>query len=68
MLDGQIEQIMRFDELEDRYGSENAYAILRALEMFEGVREEWVKRMSNEERFNNVMRLMAENMRYQTRH
>lgn len=68
MLEKESVQLLRFAELEDRYGSDSAFAILRALEMFEGVREEWVLKMSREERFDHVIRLMAENMRTQTRH
>jgi hypothetical protein len=68
MLENQESQTLEFDDLEDRFGRENAYAILRALERFEGVREEWVSNMSREERLENVFRLMAESVRYQTRH
>ncbi|MDD5585730.1 MAG: hypothetical protein PHY92_02095 [Alphaproteobacteria bacterium] len=68
MLDHLEDQGLDFDELEDRFGSDNALAILRALERFEGVREEWVVSLSREERLENVFRLMAESVRYQTKH
>jgi hypothetical protein len=59
---------IEFHELEDRYGYENARAILRALEQFEGVAESQVENLSFEERLKNVLHLMQENIRYQTRH
>lgn len=57
-----------FDDLQNRFGYENAYAILRTLEQFEGVVEERVSRLSFESRLQNVFKLMQENMRLQTRH
>ncbi len=57
-----------FVELESRFGRDNAIAILRTLEQFEGVSEVRVKKLSFEERMKNVFRLMKESMRYQTRH
>jgi UV DNA damage repair endonuclease len=59
---------MEFNELESRFGKDNAYTILRTLERFEGVTEARVSRLSHEERLKNVFSLMKENMRYQTRH
>jgi len=63
-----ILDVMDFTELETRFGRESACAILRSLEQFEGVIEERVAKLSYEDRLKNVMRLMKENMRYQTRH
>ena len=57
-----------FEELETRFGKDNAFAILRALEQFEGIIEARVAKLSFEARLQNVLRLMKENMRYQTRH
>lgn len=57
-----------FSDLETRFGRDNAFAILRALEQFEGITEARVNRLSFEERLKNVFRLMKENIRYQTRH
>ena len=59
---------MRFHELEERYGHENACAILRTLEQFEGVKEEDVAKVSLQERLSNVFDLMKEGLRFQTRH
>jgi hypothetical protein len=59
---------LQFADLEGRFGRDNACAILRTLEQFEGVLEERVARLSFEERLTNVFRLMKENMRIQTRH
>ncbi|MDR3424532.1 MAG: hypothetical protein P4M13_05565 [Alphaproteobacteria bacterium] len=57
-----------FVELEDRFGLDNARAILRTLEQFEGIPELCVSRLSDEDRLRNVMSAMKENIRYQTRH
>lgn len=57
-----------FIDLESRFGRDNAVAILRTLEQFEGVVEARVSKLPLEERMKNVFRLMRENMRYQTRH
>jgi hypothetical protein len=57
-----------FGDLETRFGKDNAFAILRALEQFEGIIEARVAKLSFEARLQNVLRLMKENMRYQTRH
>jgi hypothetical protein len=59
---------IHFADLEDRFGKDNASVILRALEQFEGILEESVVKLSFEERLENVFRIMAENMLYQTRH
>ena len=59
---------IEFVELEDRFGLENACAILRTLEQFEGISEEVVSNLSHHDRLRNVMSAMKENMRYQTRH
>ena len=60
---------IEFADLENRFGRDNAIAILRTLEQFEGVREERVAALPVEERLRNVFRLMRENARYlQTRH
>ncbi|MDX2027035.1 MAG: hypothetical protein SFW62_00170 [Alphaproteobacteria bacterium] len=57
-----------FADLETRFGRDNAFAILRTLEQFEGILEARVARLSCEERLQNVFALMKDNMRYQTRH
>ena len=59
---------IEFADLENRFGKENAITILRALEQFEGVREERVMALPVEERLRNVFRLMKESARQQTRH
>lgn len=59
---------LKFQELEERYGHENARAILKSLEQFEGVVEEEVARFSLQDRLSNVFELMKEGMRFQTRH
>ena len=59
---------LAFCDLETRYGRSNAIAIVRTLEQFEGVMQERVVNLSFEDRLENVMRLMGENIRYQTRH
>lgn len=57
-----------FIELEDRFGLDNACEILRTLEQFEGISEDFVSAMSHQDRLRNVMDVMKENTRYQTRH
>lgn len=57
-----------FAELEDRYGHENACAILRTLEQFEGVKEADVAKFSWQDRLRNVFDLMKDGIRFQTRH
>ena len=57
-----------FPELEHRFGIENACAILRTLEQFEGISEAGVTKLSYAERLRNVMTAMKDNIRYQTRH
>lgn len=59
---------IEFHELEDLYGHEEACAILRALEQFEGVKEAEAARFSWQDRLKNVFDLMKEGIRYQTRH
>ncbi len=59
---------IEFNELEDRYGYENACAIVRTLEQFEGVNEKEVTKFSLQERLQNVFDLMKDGIRYQTRH
>ena len=59
---------LNFGDLESRFGRDSAFAILRALEQFEGISEARVSRLSYEERLRNVFRLMKDSMRYQTRH
>jgi hypothetical protein len=61
-------QPIEFIELESRFGKENAVAILRTLEQFEGVIEERVTKLSFEDRLKNVFSLMKDNLRTQTRH
>lgn len=57
-----------YADLVVRYGDHEAKLILKALERFEGIREELVATLSEEERLQNVFRLMSENLHYQTRH
>jgi hypothetical protein len=57
-----------FYELEGRFGLDNARAILRTLEQFEGISERRVARLSYKDRLCNVMTAMRDNLRYQTRH
>jgi hypothetical protein len=68
LLDDAENEAMPFDDLVTRYGSSDATIILKALERFEGIREDYVKGLSNEERLRNVFRVMSENLQYQTRH
>jgi hypothetical protein len=60
--------LLDFADLEVRFGKDNAFAILRTLEQFEGVREARVANLSWQERLQNVFAVMKENMRLQTRH
>jgi len=60
--------LIEFKELENRFGRDSAFAILRTLEQFEGIHETLVTNLSFEDRLKNVFQLMKENMRYQTRH
>ena len=57
-----------FPDLEDRFGLDNACAILRTLEQFEGISETCVAKLSYQNRLRNVMLAMKDNIRYQTRH
>ena len=57
-----------FLELEDRFGADNARVILRTLEQFEGISEYRVAKLSFEDRLDNVIAVMKDNIRYQTRH
>ena len=59
---------MDFDELEDRYGHDNACAILRTMEQFEGIKEEDVAKFSWQDRLRNVFDIMKDGIRFQTRH
>ena len=68
LLDDVDLDAMPFNDLVSRYGSTDATIILKALERFEGIREDYVKGLSPDERFRNVMRVMSENLQFQTRH
>ena len=57
-----------FLDLKDRFGLDNAYAILRTLEQFEGISEGRDSALSYEERLQNVISSMKDNIRFQTRH
>ncbi len=59
---------VEFMDLQSRFGHDNAFAILRTLEQFEGVNESFATKLPTDERLRNVFRLMKENLRYQTRH
>jgi hypothetical protein len=59
---------LEFKELEDRYGHENACAILRTLEQIEGVQEADVAQFTWQDRLKNVFELMKDGLRFQTRH
>ncbi len=59
---------IEFHDLEDRYGHENACAILRTLELFEGIQEYEAARFSWNERLKHVFDVMKEGLRFQTRH
>ena len=62
------DNLLAFTDLEARFGRDNAITILRTLEQFEGVIAERVNSLSADDRLKNVLRLMKENMRTQTRH
>jgi hypothetical protein len=57
-----------FVDLKTRFGLDNARAILRTLEQFEGIAEIRVAELSYEDRLRNVMSAMKDNIRFQTRH
>lgn len=59
---------LSFFELQDRFGLDNARSILRTLEQFEGILEHHVAELSEEDRLNNVISTMKDNINYQTRH
>ncbi len=59
---------LHFFELEQRFGRDNASSILRMLEQFEGIHKDQVAHLTPEQRFENVVRAMTDNMLYQTRH
>jgi hypothetical protein len=60
--------LVEFADLETRFGRDNAFAILRTLEQFEGVHESLVAKLSWQERLQNVFAAMKENMLTQTCH
>ncbi len=51
-------ELLRFAELEARFGRDSAAAILRTLESYEGICAEAVSKMSPEQRLENVFRNM----------
>ncbi len=57
-----------FLELEESLGEETARAVLRMLEMFEGISETQVFSLSFEDRLTNVLTSLRDNMDFQTRH
>lgn len=59
---------MNFDDLEMRYGYDAALLIVKTLEQFEGIVESRVSRLPPDARLENVLRVMGENLRPQTRH
>lgn len=59
---------LNFGELEDRFGMDSARMILRTLEQFEGIPEHRVVKLSYSDRLSNVISVMKDNIRYQTRH
>lgn len=59
---------LEYAELEVRFGQDNAHAILRTLEQFEGISEMRVREMSKDDRMRNVMAAMKDSIRYQPRH
>jgi len=60
--------VLVFGDLETRFGKDNAFAIVRTLEQFEGILEERVARLSGEQRLRNVFSLMKAGIRGQTQH
>ena len=60
--------VLAFDDLESRFGKDNAFTIVRTLEQFEGILEERVARLSGEQRLRNVFSLMKAGIRGQTQH
>lgn len=59
---------MNFSDLEVRYGYDAAMMIVKTLEQFEGIVESRVARLPPEIRLENVLRVMSENLRPQTKH
>jgi len=59
---------IEFEDLENRFGFDNARLILRTLEQFEGIPEHRGSELSYEDRLDYVMMTMKDNLRYQTRH
>jgi len=57
-----------FVELEHRFGLDNARAILRTLEQFEGIAATVAADQSYSDRMQNVLSAMKDNLRFQTRH
>lgn len=57
-----------FLELEESLGMENARAVLRTLEWFEGIRETDVSSLSFEDRLDNVLTSIRHSMHFQTKH
>ena len=59
---------LNFFDLEDRFGLDNACAILRTLEEFEGISEVRVAKLTYAERLQNVMSAMKDSVSLQTQH
>jgi hypothetical protein len=66
--DASLFEGLDFVDLENRFGLDNARAILRTLEQFEGIHELRVSKLSYNDRMRNVMSVMKDNIRFQTRH
>ena len=59
---------LNYGDLEDRFGRDSARAILRTLEQFEGIVDARVANLSFDDRMRNVLAVMRDNIRFQTRH
>lgn len=59
---------IKYEELEERFGSENARNILRSMERLTGICEELVACWSYEDRLSNVLEVMQDSPCSSTRH
>ena len=60
--------LVDFEGLVHGLGLTDAVAVLRTLEVFEGINENTVSGLSYWDRYDNVIDVMQENSRYQTSH
>ncbi|MCL2473542.1 MAG: hypothetical protein FWF23_01350 [Alphaproteobacteria bacterium] len=67
-FDEEESKLTDFEGLVHGLGFMDAVAVLRTLEVFEGINEHTVSELSYWDRYDNVLSLIQENNRYRTNH